>query len=170
MSLVREGLLIGLGDAMHFSTEAATQWLEREGREYTAAPLPADIPRGTPKNCFGNATHLVSDNHWFGDGSLQYVEGVVTRGAFLIYHAWAVRPDGTVVDPTLDRPEECRYFGVPFDIAWLRRYIAKTKYYGVLGGSSKHGAKFLTSKGIDPRAVDEETKKFLARLATEQTG
>jgi hypothetical protein len=99
------------------------------GREYTPAPLPADIPRGTPKECFNNAIRICDDD------TLVYVEGYMLRPGvpFLVHHAWCATPDGTVVDPTIDAPETCAYYGIEFQLAWViglgRTGLALERHY-----------------------------------------
>lgn len=85
------------------------------GREYDTAPLPPDVTRGPAKQCFQNAINIADDDE------LVYTEGYVLRPGvpMLIHHAWCVTPDGTVVDPTLDRPEECAYYGIEFQLHWI---------------------------------------------------
>ena len=51
--------------------------------------------RMTPKECFCNATKVV-----LRDPSMTYVEGYVMT-IIPIHHAWCMRPDGKVFDPTL---------------------------------------------------------------------
>lgn len=94
------------------------------GREFTPAPLPAHVERGLPKFCFWNAQRLAGRSR----GKLRYVEGFGLRPmlGFPFHHAWCVDADGRVVDPTWDNPEVCEYFGVPFDMATVRK--RRTKY------------------------------------------
>lgn len=85
------------------------------GREYTAAPLPADIARGEPKQCFRNAITICDDDE------LVYVEGYMLRPGvpFPVHHAWCVTGDGIVVDPTIEDPETCAYYGIRFDLDFV---------------------------------------------------
>jgi hypothetical protein len=65
---------------------------------------------------------------------LTYVEGVAV-GIIPVDHAWCVKADGTVVDPTwAGGRQKCDdYFGVPFDKITLYKIMTTTKVYGVFG-------------------------------------
>ena len=120
--------------------------LREKGREWNAAPLPHGVQRGVPKMCFANATHAFLER-----GDLDYCEGVgfvpdIPSIAFL--HAWCVDADGNVVDPTWDRPETCRYYGVRFPRRAYARHLAQTEFYGVYGGRNKSARKVLEKGGL----------------------
>jgi hypothetical protein len=85
------------------------------GKEYQAAPLPAGIDRGAPKQCFQNALNIADDSE------LAYTEGYMLRPGvpLLVHHAWCVTPDGVVVDPTISDPETCGYYGIEFQVDWV---------------------------------------------------
>jgi hypothetical protein len=94
------------------------EFLLRFGR-----PFPAGLPgvRLLTKGwCFRNAWMLVRE-------SLAWTHGegycLATNGEF-VQHAWAVTPDGSVVDPTIRRAEVRDYFGVIYDredyLKWVR--------------------------------------------------
>lgn len=85
------------------------------GREFTAAPLPADVHRGEPKQCFNNAIAICDDDERV------YVEGYMLRPGvpFLVHHAWCITPDDLVVDPTIEDPETCAYYGIEFQLDWI---------------------------------------------------
>lgn len=89
--------------------------LLKHGREFTAQPLPEDIERGTPRECFQNCLNIAD-----GD-TLIYCEGYALRPdlGILIHHAWCIDGDEMVVDPTWDDPETCLYFGIDFQIQWV---------------------------------------------------
>lgn len=101
------------------------------GREFTGRPLPRGIKRGTPKQCFKNATDLVLMHPTW-----HYVEGYVwsVTCPIGIEHAWAIDEQGEVVDNTLRATEQSNYFGVVYDRDTYLRYVARTSYYGVMGG------------------------------------
>lgn len=85
------------------------------GREYTAAPLPAGIARATPRQCFNNTIDICDDDE------LVYVEGYMLRPGvpMLIHHAWCITPADVVVDPTIENPETCAYYGIDFQLDWI---------------------------------------------------
>jgi hypothetical protein len=75
-------------------------YLAAYGQEWKAAPLPADVERGKMGDCYKNATHAILANpDW------RYAEGYAypSHVPLPVLHGWAVKPDGTVVDPNLDR-------------------------------------------------------------------
>jgi len=104
------------------------------GREYPIGPNTYAGPRGEPKGCFMNATHLAQM-----DRRMTYCEGKTSSILGVpIDHAWCIDPDGIVVDPTLDSlmldgtKRECEYFGVPLRTDYVLRAIKLNKIYGVL--------------------------------------
>ena len=124
-----------------------SKYLEKNGKEWEAAPLPSDIKMGTPKECYSNATHLILRHP-----ELSYCEGIAYPGdlpsSLGFLHAWAVDKDGKVVDPTFREPEKAKYFGVKYDNDKYLKHIQKTETYGVLGGSDKSAEKVLKKGGI----------------------
>lgn len=81
--------------------------------------------RGKPKQCFQNATQLTQG---------VYAEGYVWRGdlPILILHAWRVDENDRVLDPTIDRPENCQYFGIKIPETELARELLRNEVYGIL--------------------------------------
>jgi hypothetical protein len=80
----------------------------KHGRFFEAQPLPKPYRRGEMKRCFANTAELVKRHP-----DLTYCEGWCVA-MIACHHAFAVDPQGRVVDPTWDEPERCLYFGVPF--------------------------------------------------------
>ena len=105
------------------------------GREYAFSEKSFEGDRGTPKECYTNATHLALENP-----ELTYVEGKAYIFGIAIDHAWCVDGRGNVIDPTLaiddgkyggiDRIGG--YFGVPFRTDYLHKAIVWNNVYGLL--------------------------------------
>ena len=93
-----------------------------------AAPLAPSVPRAEPRQCFRNAAQLAMEQ----PETYTYVEGYA-QNMLATPHAWCVTADGTVVDPTWERPETCAYLGIPFDIGFLRRRALASGHWGVFG-------------------------------------
>lgn len=79
-------------------------------------------------HCFENASRKV-----LAESVLTYVEGFAcsTRMPVATPHAWAVTPEGKVVDTTWS--DGSLYFGVPISTAALVRSIQETATFGVFG-------------------------------------
>jgi hypothetical protein len=107
------------------------KFLLKYGKEYVADANTYKGSRATPKNCYGNCTHIAMDCR-----DLAYVEGYVSVYGVPIQHAWLTNAKGNLIDPTLvdggDRANN--YFGVAFDTDYLYRANKKNKYYGLLDG------------------------------------
>lgn len=104
--------------------------------------------RMTIKECFSNSTKMV-----WRDPNLTYVEGFVTS-IIPIHHAWVMRPDGGIIDPTLRvkgraGPLPQDYVGVPFSTKFLNLYLRTVRTYGILDGMSDMSIDLLTGK-IEP--------------------
>ncbi len=108
------------------------------GRWFTPAPLPPDRPRGRPQRCYGNAT-LHSQTY-----QLVYTEGfAIHTTGFPAAHAWCVRPDGTVEDPTWDTDGHA-YLGLPFTDDYLREHETRAATHTVLFDQHRTGWDLLT--------------------------
>jgi hypothetical protein len=83
------------------------------GRRFTATPPPTDLADMEPRLCYSNAARYARAHR--PDG-LVYAEGyALPQGVdFPLAHAWCVRPDGTVVDPTWADAPGRAYIGVAF--------------------------------------------------------
>jgi hypothetical protein len=128
----------------HVDAEAWHNYLGAYGKEWKAAPLPAGIPKMPPKACYENASKLVMQLP-----ELRYVEGIAyssETGGLPFAHAWAVTPEGAVIDATWSNPAGARYFGVAYDREKYLKYVVKRKYYGVVGGDVE-GARQAIRKG-----------------------
>jgi len=115
-----------IGRPDNWSYSCVEDWVLKNGRHWTPAPLPKDVELMTIKECFKNAALLALERP-----DLTYVEGFATIGLVPVLHAWCVDDEGRVIDPTW--PEGgIEYYGVPFDRRWLIRELAKVKYYGFI--------------------------------------
>lgn len=110
--------------------------------------------RGTPKECYKNASLLVLERT-----DLTYAEGFATTPAtqsltkayaddlnkpgLTFQHAWAVDKAGNVVDPTWDHPEKNTYFGVKYERKAYLKYLYTAKIYGVLGSTRSNVRKAI---------------------------
>jgi len=129
----------------------AVRYIAAYGEEHTAAPLPSDVGRGTPKQCYKNASLLVMERE-----DLDYAEGIAYSGELgdlPFQHAWAVTKDGTVVDPTWDNPENSKYFGITYDRGRYLKYLYKAKLYGVLGSTDKNARNAIKTGGMGLRKL-----------------
>jgi hypothetical protein len=99
---------------------------------------------GEKKECFMNA-YLLAER----DDTVVYCEGF---GCSLIptLHAWCVRFDGTVVDPTWDNASG--YIGIPFKLEYVRKTILRRGYYGVI---DNYNERFPLLRKFNKRAVDK---------------
>lgn len=114
------------------------------GQKFYGSPLPEKIPRGTPRECFYNASILAVIHDEF-----RYCEGfAMHEGLMPVLHAWAITTDGRVIDNTFDAPENCAYLGITYDSKKYLAYIHRKKTYGVLGGKYKDAEKVLRRGGL----------------------
>jgi hypothetical protein len=92
------------------------EYVGREGIDCQAQALPSRFRPMTPQYCFANASKLMRRK------GLRYCEGYVWRTSFpiTIHHAWVIDDQNRVIDPTLERPEECEYLGIVFTADDLR--------------------------------------------------
>jgi hypothetical protein len=74
--------------------------------------------------CYMNALHAALRYR-----DLTYVEGYAYDGTIPIHHAWLVRRDGRVLDPTWGYRPDAVYVGIPFRTTWaLDRVVAQDRY------------------------------------------
>jgi predicted ABC-type ATPase len=143
-----------LGEDFNLS---AANYIAAYGEEFKAGPLPEGALKGTPKECYRNASMLVMI-----DRNLTYAEGVAYSSAGLPYlHAWAVDKSGNVIDPTWENPEKAKYFGVKYDREKYLKYLYKAKMYGVLGSTDKNAYAAITTGGNGLRAGAEQREYHL---------
>jgi hypothetical protein len=123
----------------------------RNGREYT--PTARIGKKGTPKQCFQNATQAVLARpirdlpvreRW------RYVEGYCisrVNPIMAFHHAWIAVDGDKAMDPTLDA-EQYEYIGIEFPkpnvVAWMK----ELGYYGIL--DTGRGLNIKLMFGMDP--------------------
>jgi hypothetical protein len=126
--------------------------LENSTEPRQGQPLPDGYERGTPKECFKNASQLVADHQFVsGNPTLQYCEGVVTmkgEPTLSILHGWVVDAQGNVIDNTLPDPENWDYMGIVYPWSQYSEFLLQTGMYGVLGGSLSMARRVLRDGGI----------------------
>lgn len=133
------------------SNPDVTRYVAAYGQEFKPSKLPPDVERGTPRECYKNASLLVMQRP-----DLTYAEGFARNkatGELTFQHAWAVDHEGNVVDPTWDNPEESQYFGVKYDRAAYLKYLYKAKIYGVLGSTDKNVRRAVMTGGAGLRTL-----------------
>lgn len=116
------------------------------GRAYTAAPRPKGMRKMTNKLCFRNALYTVWE-----DRSLTYVEGyALAFNGIPCEHAWAVRPDGTVVDPTWYDPDLAAYYGVEIPLDIVHGRIIRNNVFGILVNDWRNDCAILRTGRFEP--------------------
>ncbi|MFC8006854.1 hypothetical protein ACFUCH_12040 [Streptomyces olivaceus] len=83
------------------------------GRRFTPTPSPDDLIGMPDRLCYSNAARYAQSHR---DEGVVYAEGFALTHAglyFYLPHAWVVRPDGTVLDPTWDDAPGRAYVGIP---------------------------------------------------------
>ncbi len=99
--------------------------------------LPRDIKKGPVKQCYQNATRLMSHNN------LIYCEGFAFSGLIVTMHAWNLDDKGNVIDNTWCtrgkklKMEATEYLGIPFSNDFVFKTIRERTYYGVIDDWSR---------------------------------
>lgn len=85
--------------------------LLQHGRRFRPAPLPDHVAPMPNRQCYMNAARYAKDHP---EEQLLYAEGFarMQRMDLDLAHAWCVRPDGTVLDPTWDTAPGRAYVGI----------------------------------------------------------
>lgn len=96
------------------------------GQLFSPVDQPKGLKKGRYKLCFKNAFEAA--DRGFGE----YAEGFATTAAnpFPVHHAWIVRSEGHVIDPTWNDGED--YFGIVFPLKVVSAIICAKRFYGVL--------------------------------------
>jgi len=144
--------LIGTRDAWATIGAAALgeRFVIRNGKEYVGRKKPKRYRLGTPKQCFQNATHLVTDHT-----DLRYVEGYAMHKdiQFPFLHAWAIDPVGRVIDITLREPEDYEFMGIALTRHQLWQALHKKQVYGLFDHG--FGMNYQWMFEVDPGLKDE---------------
>jgi len=115
-----------LAHAREMFPTPAGAYVLRHGRWFTEQPRPRGVRKRAAKACYNNAMHYVLDHP-----QDRYVEGFTATavGGLLVFqHGWAADTSDRVIDPTLDRPQDCLYFGVSFDCKTYCKLSADAGY------------------------------------------
>lgn len=99
------------------SATALYEMILERGREFTPAPLPANVRRLPLQRCFLNS-EMTARSYGYA-----YVEGYAISSKLVglpIHHAWNVTKDGIVIDTTWEEVG-LEYFGVEIpEEDWVR--------------------------------------------------
>jgi hypothetical protein len=115
-------------------------FIQKYGQTFQGVPLPGEIRKGTKKQCYSNALRLALD-----DELLTYAEGYVrTPEKFCVLHGWCVK-DGNAIDPTLNHPEQCDYFGILIPMRMIAEDMNENRTSGILTPKNKNVAEFIDS-------------------------
>nr|WP_024126848.1 hypothetical protein [Streptomyces sp. F2]AHE39612.1 Hypothetical protein pFRL4_379 [Streptomyces sp. F2] len=82
------------------------------GRRFAPTPRPEGLIGMPDRLCYSNSAQYAKEHQ---EESLVYAEGFALTHAgldFYLPHAWTVRPDGTVLDPTWDDEPGRAYVGI----------------------------------------------------------
>lgn len=121
LSAAEEGLIDHIRQLAQNTPQAPGSWLYPSqhhlllalGRRFTPAHSPDDLTSMPGGICHLNAARYALAHR---DEGVVYAEGFALMPAGLDHctpHAWIVRPDGTVLDPTWDDAPGRAYVGVP---------------------------------------------------------
>lgn len=109
----------------HGKAYQGTRWTKFRGTGYHKMKI---------RHCFANTWKACSWND-----ELKYCEGFACAGVIPVHHAWAIDPEGRVVDFTWREsvqsnlpPEEWDYFGITFDLDKLARILRGKDTWSIL--------------------------------------
>ena len=106
-----------------------SEFILKYGREWHVSEFSFTGQRGKPGSCFMNASRLALES-----SDLTYVEGFAAS-VVPMHHAWCVRLDGKVVDPTWRSSSVVThddYWGVAFSDEYLLTTTLANGVYGLL--------------------------------------
>lgn len=129
-----------------FTYSCFEEFVLKNGREFSNHQK-KKIKRGKMKECFRNAFHYACDF------DLIYVEGFATFSglALPVLHAWCVDKEGNVFDPTWKEGDE--YYGVPFEMDYVRKTILQRKKFGIID-NYEQGFPLLKSEDLKGVIID----------------
>jgi hypothetical protein len=117
------------GDASAHPYASQADFILKHGRAFEWRALPRGVRMGVPRQCFRNAVRLALRR----PGLYSYVEGYAVNtlvAGYPVAHAWCIDQEGFVVDSTWD--EGADYFGVPFQVEYVRRMGGARRDYSLI--------------------------------------
>jgi hypothetical protein len=103
------------------------------------AKRPKGFRKLANKMCYRNAQQLAV----LHPDQYTYCEGIA-QNIIATQHGWLVDKDGNVLDPTWGKPQDCAYFGVRIQHAYLTKFVSKHKVWTSLIGCYTHDNDLLT--------------------------
>lgn len=107
-----------------------SDFIKAHGQHFTPMPLPPEIEKGRKHQCYQDAAEYAL----FGGDELYYCEGLAC-GVIPVSHSWLCNERGEVIDRTwaaLDQGIGTEYFGIAFNVEFLRKTILQTEKWGPL--------------------------------------
>lgn len=142
--LANQPFVLGMENDVGGETVA---YVSAYGQEFPSQDTPAMYGRGTPRECYKNASLLV-----VGNKDLTYAEGWgIPKNGLAFMHAWAVDKQGKVVDNTWEDSANVKYFGVKYDREKYLKALYRKKVYGVLGGEFDFARHVIETGGRELR-------------------
>jgi len=119
--------------------------------------------RGTPKQCFMNATKAVLKHvrAYHQLEGWQYVEGYAIhreRPLLAFHHAWVTTGNYSAMDVTLEDAADYEYYGVAFDRRSLVRELDKQDHYGLLDTGLGLNWRLMFKRDPDLKGIVENIK------------
>lgn len=100
----------------------SVEFLAKHGKTWDKADF---LQCGEKRMCYNNAASLAVSENWY------YAEGYACpkKLKLPLMHAWCVRPDGSIVDPTWEDGTD--YFGAVFVPRFVYEWMVECGYAGI---------------------------------------